>query len=246
MKNLLKTATADTILLRSSEQEFLNLNIYDANYHLYDELDVHFNDLATDNEDRKYDCGHPMNPDFNFYCIGADNSKLTVNELPYQNGKIIPIGLRSDYQQDFIIRVDNLGNIPAGGSVYLHDKFLNTYTFLAQGTEYRFAITGNAASQGEQRFELGLQPAGTAIAAFDVVLTPNPAANEVNLTYSAPASGDTKVSIIDITGQVVMVRQLGDTQKGTIALPVKDLAAGIYLVELNCGSNKVVQKLVKE
>jgi hypothetical protein len=35
-------------------------------------------------------------------------------------------------------------------------------------------------------------------------------------------------------------------QRGTIRIPVQQLSAGMYMVELTQGQNKVVQRLIKE
>jgi len=39
---------------------------------------------------------------------------------------------------------------------------------------------------------------------------------------------------------------MGVQQNGKVIVPITNLAAGIYMVELTSGSQKVVQRLIKE
>ena len=98
--------------------------------------------------------------------MSADNSKLSIDARPFSDGKVIPLGIKSSYLQDFIIKAQNVA-VPDNGQVYLHDKYLQTYTQLLQGTEYKFTITKDAASQGDNRFELSMKKAGTQYAGCD-------------------------------------------------------------------------------
>ena len=148
-----------------------------------------------------------------------------------------------------MIRADNF-SVPSGGVVYLHDKYLGKYTLLDQGVEYRFSITKDAATQGDNRFELGLAPANAPVAAgqsnLKVLMVPNPASSGVTVTFNAPESAKTTVRVLTVEGVCVVTQDLGIQQNGSITLPLDNLASGVYMVEFTSGDKKVVQRLVKE
>ncbi|NCX95340.1 MAG: T9SS C-terminal target domain-containing protein, partial [Chitinophagia bacterium] len=220
----------------------------DANHHLFDGMLLSFNNDAHATNDRNLDARKPMGPDFNLFSITNDSSYLALDARPFDTASVIPLGIRSNYKQDYIISTESI-HIPEGGSLFLHDKWLEKYVAMEAGSEYKFSVTKDAKSQGNGRFEICMKPANTTIAdvtALQVVMLPNPATDEVNVTYKAPAAEEVNIRIMDITGKDVFTRNVGVSQNGTVKLPVNQLAAGIYMVEFTSGNNKVIQRLIKE
>jgi hypothetical protein len=169
---------------------------------------------------------------------------------PFTTGRIIPLGFTTNYLQDFIIKVDNCA-LPVGGQAYLHDKYLGQYVLLSEGSEYRFTITKDPASQGDDRFELGLQSTesqlvSNASGSLKVLMVPNPATSGVNITFVAPKKEQTSIRILTVEGMCVISQDLGIKQSGNVNMMLEGLAPGIYMVELTSGDDKVVQRLVKE
>jgi len=244
-----KVTVPSAELLKDNGDESISLNVYDGNYHIWDMLSFKFNENATDNEDN-IDAGKAVNPDLNFYSWSADHRPLARDLRPFTEGKVIPLGLTTTYKQDYIIKVDNI-NIPAGENVYLHDKLLEKYVLLTQGAEYHFTITKDPATQGDNRFELGLEGSQSTIgstqsAALKVLMVPNPTTSGVNVTFAAPKSENTSIRVLTVEGICVMTQELGVVKAGTVNLGLDNLAAGVYMVELTSGSDKVVQRVVKE
>jgi len=135
--------------------------------------------------------------------------------------------------------------LPTGGVLYLHDKLMDKYIMLQKGTEYRFAITKDDKTQGEKRFELSLE-GGVSSTGLDVAMTPNPANEQVAVSFTSTVLEEVAIRVIDVRGANVYTQNLGKMQRGTIRIPVQQLAAGMYMVELTQGQNKVVQRLIKE
>jgi len=241
-----KASAASASLLRS-EPAFTTLHIYDADYTLWDMLYLGFNDNATDGDDNAYDAVKPSgNSSMNFYAWSSDNKKMAIDGLPYKDGKIIPLGITSNYDQDFILKVENL-NVPQGGEVYLHDKLLGQFTKLSNGLEYHFSITTDKATQGDDRFELrlGRTEATSVPQTLQVNMVPNPATDFVTISFAAPQAADGSVNITDITGSSVYSQSLGSAKEGSAVLTIGNLAPGAYLVEIVHGSDKVVKRLIK-
>ncbi len=236
-------------LLKRADQ-YLSLNIYDNNYHLYDLLNIHFDENATDSADNQLDAGKLYGSDFNFYSISAGGGKLAVDARKYESGKSIPLGVMSNHAQEFIIRAEHF-NAPSGAEVYLHDKLLDTVVPLVAGTEYHFSVTESAKTQGDSRFEINLGAAKTQSLPVSVPMTvnllPNPATEEVKINFANAGTGDINVNVTDVLGASVFSKTITANQSnGSVALSLKDLASGMYVVELKQGQQKVVQKLVKE
>ena len=242
-----KAASINTNILREIPQ-YISLNIYDVNYNMYDMLYVRFIDEATDNEDNKYDAAKPSSPaNLNFYSMSAEGKKLGLDSRPYEAGKVIPLGISSTVAQDFIIKTDGYA-APAGAKVYLHDILLNTYTLLQQGTEYRFSITTDKSTQGDRRFELSVDPTAAVAAnkALEVTMQPNPATDEVKISFTSGKKDNVNIRMMDLSGVSVYNTSLGLQQSGSVNVPLSNLASGIYMVELTQGDQKVVQRLIKE
>ncbi len=241
-----KGTIANTNVLKANP-EYVALTIYDANYHVWDMLNIKFNDDATNNEDNKFDAGKPTSPaDLNFYSLSADNQKLAIDGRPYKADGIIPLGIQSSVAQDFIIKTDNIV-VPEGGSLYLHDKLLKQYVLLQQGTEYRFSISDDKQTQGEERFELSMAPTQVNTnKGLQVALTPNPATEEVTIGFTNGKAEEVNVRVLDLSGVSVYNQSLGTKQNGSITVQLSSFAAGVYMVELTSGNQKVVQRLIKE
>ncbi|PQJ09142.1 hypothetical protein CJD36_020325 [Flavipsychrobacter stenotrophus] len=226
--------------------QYTSINVYDVNYHMWDMLKFDFNDHATDKEDMMLDAVKPMGvSDFNFYSQSSDNRKLAVDSRPFAVEKVIPLGVTSGYQQNFIIRADNVV-VPEGGKLVLHDKLLEKYVDLNQGTEYAFTISKDKTTQGD-RFELTLKSNVSAtVKALVVSMTPNPTIDDVKISYTSGKKEKVSVRVMDISGVNIYNEELGEQQNGTVSVPLSKFAAGIYMVELTQGEQKVSQRLVKE
>jgi hypothetical protein len=173
---------------------------------------------------------------------------LSWDERPYKAGLVIPLGITSNYLQDFIIRVDSFA-IPAGGKLYLYDKFKELYTLLNYLTEYRFSITTDTGSQGNNRFELELEASDTQISSNNVLKTvmyPIPTTNSINITYISRNTEETSVNIFTLDGVKVLNQNLGLQQSGNINIILANLPLGIYIVEFKSGNEKILQRIVKE
>lgn len=239
---------AATANLFRAEPEYVSLKVYDANYHPYDMLYLQFNSSATDNDDSSLDAAKPFGgASLNFYSLSADNHKMIIDARPYDAGKIIPLGLTTQYKQDYIVKAEGVV-LPEGGKLYLHDKLLKQYVQLGVGTEYHFSVTDAPGTQGEDRFELSMKPgqAPQALAGLKVAMAPNPATDEVQISFTQGKQQNVAVRLLDLSGVSVYNKDLGLLQNGSVTVPLSKFASGIYMVELTSGNEKVVQRLVKE
>ncbi len=240
-----KNATSTYTLLKAMP-EAVSLTIYDANYHPWDMLNIHFNQDATEENDDVNDGTKLSAPDFGFFSVSADKKDLCLDVRPYEAGKVIPLGIKSDYEQDFIMKTDGIV-VPGGAKLYLHDKLLKQYVLLQQGTEYRFSVSKDKATQGRERFELSMEPATQEVGGrLHVTMVPNPATDEVKISFTGGKNEAVAIRVLDIAGTSVYNKNLGAQTSGMVKISLSDLAAGIYMVELTSGNEKVVERLIKE
>ena len=138
--------------------------------------------------------------------------------------------------------------VPGGGELYLHDKLLNEYVLLSQGTEYRFTVATDARTQGDDRFELSMKPAQTVatVKGLQVSMTPNPATDEVKLSFTSGKKDNIRVRVLDMSGVCVYTEDLGAQMSGTTNIGLSRFAPGIYMIEVTSGKDKSIQRLVKE
>lgn len=241
-----KGSNASANLLRGQSLHTM-LTIYDAQYHPWDMLQIRFSESASDNEDDE-DATKPLGAEFNFYSLSANEDKLAIDARRYTAKGIIPLGVSSIYAQDYIIKSERVA-APVGAVIYLHDKLLNQYIRLTDGAEYRFSVTKDAATQGNNRFELSIKQADELAATsngLEVTMTPNPATNEVTVSFRSSNADDVQFRILDLKGVSVCNRALGVQKAGIQKITLNNLASGVYMVELTSGTEKVVQRLIKE
>ena len=232
-----KAAGISAFLFRPSSQ-YTVLGVYDGQNQLYDMLQVAFNDNATENEDADMDAiKMSLSGDMDIYSTSADGKQLAIDTRPYNEDKVVPVSIRSQHAQQFVLKADQV-HVPAGKTLYLHDKLTGVYTELQAGSQYTFDITKDKATQGN-RFELTAKPALAVQAVSTVSVVPNPATDKVTISL---AGAEGTVTITDVTGAVVYNNT---TTNGKVTVALANFATGVYCVSVNSNGKVVTQKLVK-
>jgi hypothetical protein len=242
-----KSANYTTNLLRG-QAGYTSLVVYDANYHAWDMLYLQFNNAATAGEDSHYDAAKLSGTGLDFYSLSGDNKKLSIDARPFTADKVIPLGFTSSYAQEYIIKAEGV-SVPAGKQIYLHDKLLRQYVALQQGAEYRFSVTSDKTTQGDNRFEISMEPtaiAGSPSPVFNVQMEPNPATDNVTVRINSGLKEAISIRVLSLSGESVYNTSLTGKFGGEATISLNGFAAGIYMVEVTSGAGKIVQKLVKE
>ena len=78
----------------------------------------------------------------------------------------------------------------------------------------------------------------------DVTLFPNPASEDVNLTFTG-MQGDAKVSIVNLTGSVVFDQKINITNQN-VKINLPNLQPGFYLVYIKSDDAIMARKLIIE
>lgn len=227
-------------------KNWVELYIYDST-NKWDRLLIHLDDNSMAAED-KMDGKKLYNPGLDFYTLSKDTVRLAVDVRPYDDGKRIPLGLAAyNRYNKYVIKV-GMFDIPAGTKLVLHDKYLNTQQELKPGFEYWFDVTSDSATQGDNRFELNMvgKPTTGIIEAKNearVYISPNPAYDEVKISF-AGLEGEAQLKLVSVTGQVLYTQRVHQNT-GRVIIPLQDIPAGMYLIELRSRNKMYSEKLIR-
>lgn len=73
--------------------------------------------------------------------------------------------------------------------------------------------------------------------AVDLAVFPNPTSDVVNITVGDLPTANYKVSVVDVYGRMIQTQNLPLSANATVSYPVKDVAAGIYWLEIATENN---------
>ena len=211
----------------------------DANYQ--DKLFVRLNAGASDLGNERMDLMKLNNDVTNIYTIASDKVRLAVDARKGIDASI-PVGITAPVGSYIFTVASN--NLPNADNVYLLDKLLNTKTVLVPGATYSFAITTDAATKGDDRFELGTVktaiPEIVANEAFAVKVLGNVVNNAVTLQVKGAKAAVT-ITVTDIQGKIIS----NTTSSNVINTLSLASGSGMYFIKVSDGENSVVNKVVK-
>jgi hypothetical protein len=91
----------------------------------------------------------------------------------------------------------------------------------------------------------GGQAQPVALSQSGIELIPNPAkAGRVTVQYTLPRAGQMTVTLLDVSGRAVWTQEVAASDRGSAAIDVSGLNAGVYVVKLESGSASQIRKLV--
>ena len=162
------------------------------------------------------------------------------------------LGISSTEVGTFSLNFSDLDGMTGTYDIQLRDKYLGVMQDVVANPTYSFNITANTLSKGNNRFELVVTKKGSmatiateeASAAQKITVYPNPAKDV--LTIGGIGVGESyTATIVSVLGkQVSTSLVVGGTSAG---LNVKNLAAGVYLLELvDTNGEKQTLRFVKE
>jgi hypothetical protein len=218
----------------------------DHNNNNYDGLYVYFNTAARTSMERNLDAPKIGNPGADFYTRSTDGNKLSVDIRPFEAGKKVLLGLNKAEKGNYTIGVADW-NLPQGTELYLVDTYTGKETLLNGASVYGFSVDGASGSQGDSRFYLRMGKSTIAnVSSVSVDLLPNPATEMVTIRLHASEEGKASVRVLSITGQQMIAQEMESSQHSQLVLPLNNLAAGVYMVEVTVNGQKITKQLVKQ
>jgi hypothetical protein len=82
-------------------------------------------------------------------------------------------------------------------------------------------------------------------APFNLSLIPNPAFPVVHIRFSLGGDSETLISVCDLSGRVVHTRKFSASEgENTYLIDLSSLSGGVYLVQVQAGGQRAVEKLI--
>jgi hypothetical protein len=85
---------------------------------------------------------------------------------------------------------------------------------------------------------------------FNTVLYPNPFSDLFNIDFYLTQDTELKVSVLDISGKLLSYFENKSAQKGYFSLvfnsSIQKLSAGVYIVKIEIGNEKLIKKIIKQ
>lgn len=220
----------------------LNMVLNSNNYH----TDIYFTDNATANLDPGYDAGafgDTTKGLYSYLIEGNTGVELAIQALPYNNlnNTIVPLGINVNAGDELNISLDESSSIPLGTNVYLEDALTNTLTLI---NSTAFVLNPSEALNGIGRFLLRFTSSTLNTSSFDVSnLQIFSNLNEKTIIVKGILSEDSKLSIYDIHGRVVLNTILNSTATYN-SIAVDSLNTGIYIIQVNNATQNKTQKVI--
>lgn len=84
--------------------------------------------------------------------------------------------------------------------------------------------------------------------AFSMTVSPNPAQNKAEVSFTLPAPAEVKIELYNLGGKMLQsyVQQKMNSGENSIQIPVHSLPTGVYLISLSDGNKKQFKNFIKQ
>ena len=179
-----------------------------------------------------------------YYILENTPHEIAMSLTSFDVNKRLPIGLRTNAQATFKIKVDDiLYGFDPNQAVYIHDKVSDIYYDIKNGAFDMTLPAGNNTTQFEITFKN----------TNDTLATPDEVANTFNVVqnneqgmltvYNTLLKEVTSLELYDISGKLVINKKaLGNA--ASYQIPTSGLSDGVYIVKATTADNINVSKKV--
>jgi hypothetical protein len=222
----------------SAEPAYVKISASNATYR--DELIIAVDSAASLIYGDAADALKFFGSNLNFYSKSADEKSLAINQTSYPRGSkedTIALSIFSYegpniIEGEYSIQISDASHLPANLGVDLLDLNTSTRVVLTDTARYRFQITNNLESFGNQRFRLILYNKATGIAQGaprqTLSLYPNPASKLVVVLGSEyGVVGNARYEVYSMDGRLVLSGVLVNNY-----VDVSTLVPGVYVVSV--------------
>jgi hypothetical protein len=238
------SGTDDFISGDNMENTEVELRIYNDNYSL-GSTKLFFEENLTPGLDIGWDAGSFSQSDAIMTRLLEEDEGhgLAINAmgLDAMENAVIPLVINQSAGQEFRVNL-HTATIP-DPNVYLEDVEEGTFTNLYEGD---FVLTPTSDLEGVGRFFIHMS--ADTMSNEDVSTSLLNAYKEVDTSYItieglATQTNDTKVSLYNILGREVLSTTLNNNI-GTQTISTVGMASGIYVIELESGTDRLTKKLI--
>ncbi|WP_298151808.1 T9SS type A sorting domain-containing protein [Flavobacterium sp.] len=201
-------------------------------------------DNATEGIDPGFDAVNVFNLPNDFYFL-CDNTELFIQGVGYYNtNNVYPLGVRSNSVGTITINIDATENWDPTQEVYIYDAVMNTFSNIKNGP-----FTANVGiGTFNDRFSLRFSTQST-LGVGNTPIVSNISVNYVTTDKTLSilnnsTSTATTVTLYNLNGQSVNTWNVSKMNQTSISLPVSNLSAGVYLVNVDTSNGAVTKKIL--
>ncbi len=229
----------------NNDRAELFINVIQNEYNRRTQL--YFLDNTSDSYEPSYDA---TSMGFNYpsistrLVVGDEGLDLGIQSLAYSEmwDKVIPLGINALGGEETTISISHR-TTPADLNIYLEDTEEGTMTNLLDGD---YVLTPVGDLEGVGRFFIHMT--ADTMSNGEVSTSMLNAYKEIDASYItieglATQPNETKVSLYNILGREVLSTTLNNNM-GTQTISTVGLSAGIYVIELESGSDRLTKKLL--
>ena len=200
---------------------------------------LYFDQSSTLQFDSHLDALKIINTDVmipNIYQVGADRQKLSISAVPLQDQIKINLGVKTSKNGWLNFNAKDISLLPSNLYIYLIDNERNITQNLKENPLYLFYLSG----ENTNRFHL--------VFSNSILDTNNTTEKIVNLSHlsnlnlvvvNLPSGESGNLQISDILGRVFFTKIVYGNETVSI-----NLNRGIYIVSLQSGNNRQVEKII--
>jgi len=129
----------------------------------------------------------------------------------------------------------------------LPDNTDNTWlvTSLAKDSQYAYALCGKEGIFRRALAELSTATEDLNWTGAQIQLSPNPARGATTLNFNLPEANEPLYyRLVAPDGRILIHKTIPPGQPGRVTLPLQDIPAGLYLVQLNNGRHQATRRLM--
>ncbi len=236
----------DSFQRTSSTRPEILLSLTDGS--LTKNADIFYIDGTTTGWDNGYDSTifAGVANDFAIYThlvSGSTGQDLGIQSLPDTGFEtmVVPVGINATSGTN--ISISALAtHLPAGLNVYLEDKEDDSFTLLDGSTEFSTALTSDL--NGIGRFYIHTTSSALSTDEINLDHLSVYTSDSNNLRIVGIQNGRARVNMYNILGKQVLATSFQGN--GVNDVPLPELRAGIYIVQLETGNGKLNTKLIIE
>lgn len=215
-----------------------------------DETIIYFRKNATTGFDNAFDA-----PKAQFNTGGApniftrtNNQNFAINGQPtFEKETIIPLHLRVAEKGSFSLKTTKSMNFEGSPSIYLEDRQLN---IMHNILEKDYAFESNVTYDSTRFFLRFLPDLSLKNSTVDennqLILFPNPADNEIQLSLKSSFRGKLFIQITDLLGREILQREVEKKdEKMSTKLGITNLPKGAYFLKINGLNYFEIKKFIK-
>ncbi len=204
--------------------------------------------------------GTSANTTYDYYVsnICKGDTGNVAGPFTFSTGNVgAPVAICSVQQQGFSLLVSFDGSTSTGdGNTYVWDfgdgntgtGANTTHTYTSGGSKTITLIVTNACGADTTTCSLPANFSyGENTLLRSMVIFPNPAKDEVKVSFDAIGSGEMTLRLLDITGKEIISEEY-DNLNGRVdqIINIGNLADGVYMIEVSNGELKAVKRLIKQ